>query len=201
MLGTVAAPHASSPGTRVRMLESAALPSGPSARTPKSRSNGHLEDHHVTGHHDLDRALASDVRASEHANRAEHGQPAIVELLRLVALPASVRIPLRRAQEVSWLVVRPPAVQNANHLNEHDEREDLQPAELRHLNGSLQRVIAEVLEDAREERRGVGGDHAEARQHRHAAVLQLCLAVPATSAAAPQQPVKMRMEQQRTPKR
>ena len=82
---------------------------------------------------DLDRALAGDVRADQHANRAEHRKAAVVQLLELIVLPRLSRLPLRRAEEVSGLVVCPPCVQDANHLDERDENQDLNDAQLRRL--------------------------------------------------------------------
>lgn len=79
---------------------------------------------------DLERALAGDVRTRQHTNRREHRQAAVVELLELIILPGLSRLPLRRAEEVSWLVVCPPGVQDANYLNESDENEDLDDAQL-----------------------------------------------------------------------
>ena len=47
---------------------------------------------------------------------AEHGQSPVVELLGLVADPSFVRLPLRGAEEIPGLIVRPTAVQDSEHL-------------------------------------------------------------------------------------
>ena len=123
----------------------------------KLTQNQNLNVIEVSAGHHLERALAGDVRAGEHADGAEHGQAAVVELLGLVALPALVRLPLRRAEEVARLVVWPPAVEDADHLHEHDEGEDLQPAELRHLRQREQRVGRVLAAEERVEAVGARG--------------------------------------------
>merc|ERR1719174_2281167 len=140
-----------------------------------SRAALGLEDDRVAGVHDLEGSLAGDVGADEHTDRTEHRKTPVVQLLGLVALPALIRLPLGRAEEIPGLVVWPPSVKDAEHLEEHDEGEDLKPAELWRLRQREQRV-RRVL--AVEERVPfVGHDHAKGGEHRHAAVLQLCLPV------------------------
>jgi len=57
-------------------------------------------------------------------------------LAELVGVPGRCRLPLGGAEEVARLVVRPPAVEDAEDLHEADEEEDLQQAQLGHLRPS-----------------------------------------------------------------
>ena len=62
---------------------------------------------------------------ADHTNDADHRESPVVELLRLVALPVGVGLPLGGAEEVARLIVRPPAVEDPNHLHEHDEGQEI----------------------------------------------------------------------------
>ena len=113
-------------------------PRGASARWGKgrreARGDPRLEDDTAAARvEQLQWPLAGDVRVREHANRGEHREAAVVELLGLVAVPRRVYLPLARAEEIARLVVGAPAVEDADHLHEHDESEDLEPPKLGHL--------------------------------------------------------------------
>lgn len=148
----------------------------------------------------------------QHANGREHGKAPVVELTDLEVVPRGASLPLRGAEEVARLVVRPPAVEDAKNLHEADEEHNLEQAKLRHLHAQWwRRLHARLLpgwaaqahismrvrrdthlRDGEERVRAelavvermelVGGDHAHAGKHGDAAVLQLSLAKPVTMA-------------------
>lgn len=94
---------------------------------------------------ELQRAFAGEVRVGQHANGGKHGETAVVELTELVVVPALGGFPLRRAEEVARLVVRPPAVEDTEDLKEANEDKNLEEAQLRHLHAQLWRQLPAPL--------------------------------------------------------